>query len=80
MHQAFFEELAAERSRELRAEAERHRLARTANPGPRHPLLGKGMMGAGAALFRWGARLADECEARPRIVGIGHDGRAYRRT
>ena len=80
MHQAFFEELAAERIRELSAEARRQRLAREANAHRQHPLLGKSLMGAGVALFRWGARLADEVDPRPRLVEVrGVDGHVFHR-
>ena len=78
MHHAFYEELAADRVRELRAEARRQRLAREANAHRRHPLLGAGMMELGAQLFRWGARLAESPEPIPRSVevggGIGYGG------
>jgi hypothetical protein len=69
MHQAFFEQLVAEHSRELMAEAEHRRLSALASPSRGvHPLIGKGLMGAGSRLFRWGARLADVTEPSPQIT------------
>jgi hypothetical protein len=69
MHQAFYEQVAAERSLELMAEADHQRLVLAASPRTRHPLVGKGRMGAGLRLFRWGARLAQGPSAPRRSSG-----------
>jgi hypothetical protein len=62
MHQAFYEQLAAERTHDLLKEAEGARLVRAASGPHRHPVVGRSVMGAGERLFRWGARLMDDCD------------------